>query len=340
MPPDITSDPPYAPATDRHAHLPYRRAGRSGLDLPSLSLGLWQNFGHDNVFSRQREIILRAIDLGICHFDNADRYGPPHREAQRVFGRVMRRDLRGMRDELVLSTKAGNPVGPSPYHRGGSRKRLLTSLDESLRDLGTDHVDVFYHHRADLMTPLEETVGALVAAVHQGKALYVGISNYEPARAREASRLLTGSGTPLLVHQTRYSMLARDAEDELLEVAESDGVGVVAYSPLAQGLLTGKYADTVPAGSRADNSSTLPLTTLDDAYRTRVRALSSFARARGESLTQLALQWVLRNPVVTSALIGVSSAEQLEHNVAATRMPPLTAVEIAALDELLATDSD
>lgn len=324
----------YTAAADRYENLPYRRAGDSGLDLPPFSFGLWQKFGTDYPYDTQREIVLRAFDLGITHFDNADRYGPPHRAAQRLFGRVLKRDLAPYRDELILSTKAGNPIGPSPYHRGGSRKSLLTSLDNSLRDLSTDHVDIFYSHRHDPTTPLEETVGALVSAVQQGKALYAGISNYAPGPAAEAATLLRRAGVPLLVHQPRYSIFDRRLEvDGLLKVAEEEGFGLVVYSPLAQGLLTDKYLDGLPAGARAQNSAFLKPDVIDDTYRRRATALNKIAAERGQSLAQLALQWVLRQPQVTTALIGASSTWQLDHNVKALDFPPLTAEELALIDE-------
>ncbi|MFI5934660.1 aldo/keto reductase [Actinoplanes sp. NPDC051494] len=313
--------------------LPYRRAGRSGLDLSAFSFGLWQKFGTDYPYDTQREIVLHAFELGITHFDNADRYGPPHRAAQQFFGQVLRNDLAAHRDELILSTKAGNPIGASPYLRGGSRKSLLGSLDHSLRDLGTDYVDIFYSHSPDPGTPLDETVGALVSAVQQGKALYIGISNYPTDRARETARLLRRAGVPLLVHQPRYSILDRRPETTgLLELAGDEGFGVVVYSPLAQGLLTDKYLDGIPAGARAQNSAFLKPDAIDDAYRKRVTTLNKLAAQRGQSLAQLALQWVLRRPEVTSAIIGASSAAQLDHNVRALDFPALTGDELAIID--------
>ncbi|MTE15686.1 aldo/keto reductase [Nocardia aurantiaca] len=324
----------YAAAPDRYERIPYRRTGRSGLDLPAFSFGLWQKFGTDYPLHTQREIILHAFDLGITHFDNADRYGPPHRAAQQNFGRVLAKDLAPYRDELILSTKAGNAIGPSPYLRGGSRKSLLTSLEHSLRDLGTDYVDIFYHHVPDPGTPLEETVGALVSAVEQGKALYIGISNYLPDRTQEAVELLRAAGVPLLIHQSRYSIYDRRPEQNgLLEAASAEGFGVIAYSPLAQGLLTDKYLETIPVGARAVNSTFLSPEVIDDTYRQRTAALNKLAEARGQSLAQLALQWVLRRPEVTSALIGASSTAQLDHNLAAVTFPDLTTEELALIDE-------
>ncbi|GAA2582180.1 aldo/keto reductase [Dactylosporangium fulvum] len=324
----------YNAADDRYESLEYRRAGNSGLDLPAFSFGLWQKFGTDYPYETQREIALHAFDLGITHFDNADRYGPPHRAAQQFFGRVLKHDLAPYRDELILSTKAGNPIGSSPYLKGGSRKSLLTSLEHSLRDLGTDHVDIFYSHSPDLTTPLEETVGALASAVEQGKALYVGVSNYAPERAHEAAVLLRQAGVPLLIHQPRYSVFDRRPElNGLLKLAAEDGFGLIVYSPLAQGLLTNKYLDGIPAGARAQNSAFLSPDVIDDTYRQRAAALNRIAEQRGQSLAQLALQWVLRQPQVTSALIGASSPWQLDHNVKALDFPPLTEEELALIDE-------
>ena len=324
----------YRAADGRYERLDYRRAGDSGLDLPALSLGLWQKFGTDYPFQTQREIVLHAFDLGVTHFDNANRYGPPHRGAEKFFGRVLRADLAPYRDELILTTKAGNAIGPSPYLKGGSRKSLLASLDHSLHDLGTDYVDIFYHHRPDLSTPVEETVGALVSAVQQGKALYVGVSNYPTERAHEVAELLRAAGVPLLVHQPRYSIFDRGPENTgLLKLAAEDGFGLVAYSPLAQGLLTDKYLDgTIPASARAANSSFLSPDQIDDVYRERATALNGIAQHRGQSLAQLALQWVLRQPQVTTALVGASSTGQLDHNVAALDFPPLTEEELALID--------
>ncbi|MEU6189440.1 aldo/keto reductase [Nocardia sp. NPDC047038] len=324
----------YAAADDRYEKVPYRRTGNSGLDLPAFSFGLWQKFGTDYPFATQREIILHAFDLGITHFDNADRYGPPHRAAQKNFGAVLAKDLAPYRDELILSTKAGNPIGPSPYLRGGSRKSILTSLEHSLRDLGTEYVDIFYHHSPDPSTPLEETVGALVSAVQQGKALYIGLSNYAPDRTHEAAELLRKAGVPLLIHQARYSIYDRRPErNGLLDTARRDGFGTIVYSPLAQGLLTDKYLETIPDGARARNSSFLSPDVIDETYRQRTAALDKIAQARGQSLAQLALQWVLRRPEVTSALIGASSTAQLDHNIAALNFPAFTDDELALIDE-------
>jgi len=329
-----TYEAAYAADPQRYERLAYRSVGASGLKLPAFSFGLWQKFGSDHPFETQREVILRAFDLGIAHFDNADRYGPPHRAAQKSLGAVLAKDLAPYRDELILSTKAGSPIGPSPYNRGGTRKALLTSLEHSLRDLNTDYVDVFYHHSPDPETPLEETVGALTSAVQQGKALYVGVSNYEPDRVGAVAELLREAGVPLLVHQPRYSIFDRRVErNGVLELAAQSGFGLVVYSPLAQGLLTDKYLGSIPPGARAQNSPFLSPDVIDDTYRMRARALNELAAARGQSLAQLALQWVLRRPEVSSALIGASSTWQLEHNVAALDFPALTEEELAIVDE-------
>jgi L-glyceraldehyde 3-phosphate reductase len=325
----------HRPDNNRYDTMSYRRSGASGLKLPAFSLGLWQKFGDATAFATQREIVLRAFDLGITHFDNANRYGPPFRAAEKNLGRILHDDLAAYRDEIVVSTKAGNPVGESPYLKGGSRKTLLASLDHSLRDLGVDYVDIVYSHRPDLETPLEETVGALASAVRQGKALYVGISNYGRDRAHEAAALLKDAGVPLLIHQPRYSIFDRHVElDGLLDLATEDGTGVIAYSPLAQGLLTDKYlGGTVPKDSRAAASPFLSPDKISEQYLVRAKALNALALSRGQSLAQLALQWVLRRPEVTSVLIGASSAAQLEHNLGATEAAPFTAEELALIDE-------
>ncbi|PBC40780.1 aldo/keto reductase [Rhodococcus sp. ACPA4] len=329
-----TFETTYTADAERYTKIPYRRSGASGLDLPAFSFGLWQKFGTDYAFETQREIILHAFDLGITHFDNADRYGPPHRAAQQNFGRVLAKDLASYRDEIILSTKAGNAIGPSPYLKGGSRKSLLASLDHSLRDFGTDYVDIFYSHSPDLSTPVEETVGALVSAVQQGKALYVGLSNYLPERAHEAAVLLREAGVPLLIHQPRYSIFDRRIEQNgLLELAQEDGFGLIVYSPLAQGLLTNKYLETIPADARAVNSTFLSPDVLTDTYRQRASELNKLAESRGQSLAQLALQWVLRQPAVTSALVGASSTWQLDHNLQALSFPELTDEELAIIEE-------
>src|SRR5262245_60682578 len=328
----------YAPAGDRYDRMQYRRSGRSGLELPLLSLGLWWNFGGDVPLERSRGIVRRAFDLGITHFDLANNYGPPYGSAEETFGKLLRDDLRPYRDELVISTKAGWDMWPGPYGDRGSRKYLLASLDQSLGRMGLDYVDIFYSHRADPDTPLEETMGALDSAVRQGKALYVGISSYSPGRTREAARILRELGTPLLIHQPSYSMLNRWIDDELLDTLEELGVGAIAFSPLAQGMLTDKYLDGVPEGSRASRPSSLSPDLLTDTALARIRELNEIAAARGQSLAQLALAWTLRDARVTSALIGVSSITQLEANVAALDRLDFDDAVLAEIDRL-ATES-
>jgi L-glyceraldehyde 3-phosphate reductase len=311
----------------------YRRCGRSGLLLPAISLGLWHNFGHeDRPLEVGRAIIRRAFDLGITHFDLANNYGPPYGSAEENFGRILKEDLAPYRDELVISTKAGYDMWPGPYGEWGSRKYLLASLDQSLRRMGLDYVDIFYSHRFDRETPLEETMGALNAAVQQGKALYVGISSYSAGKTAEAFAILRELGTPLLIHQPSYSMLNRWIEDGLLDVLGELGVGCIAFSPLAQGMLTDKYLDGIPAGSRATRNSTLSPDLITDEARAKIRALGEVAAARGQSLAQLALAWAVRDPRVTSALVGASSVEQLEENVAALERLDLSEDELAEVD--------
>ncbi|RMI12850.1 L-glyceraldehyde 3-phosphate reductase [Cellulomonas triticagri] len=332
--------PPYRAADDRYTSMPYRRTGRSGLDLPALSLGLWHNFGDTTPMETQRAVIRRAFDLGITHFDLANNYGPPYGSAEANFGRHLVQDLAPYRDELVISSKAGYDMWPGPYGDGGSRKYLLSSLDQSLTRLGLDYVDVFYSHRPDPTVPLEETMGALHTAVTSGKALYAGVSNYSPSRTREAARILADLGTPLLIHQPSYSMFNRHVEqvaegesESLLDAVGDLGVGMIVFSPLQQGLLTGRYlSGEVPAGSRAATSHFLSPDVIGDTYLTRARALNAIAEQRGQSLAQLALTWVLRDQRVTSAIIGASSVAQLEDNVAALTAAPLTADEIAAIE--------
>lgn len=332
--------PVYRAADDRYDAMPYRRTGRSGLDLPALSLGLWHNFGDVNPLETQRAVLRRAFDLGITHFDLANNYGPPYGSAEENFGRHLVQDLGPYRDELVISSKAGYDMWPGPYGDGGSRKYLLSSLDQSLRRLGLDYVDVFYSHRPDPSVPLEETMGALHTAVTSGRALYAGISNYSPSATREAARILADLGTPLLIHQPSYSMFNRHVEqvaegetESLLDAVGDLGVGMIVFSPLAQGLLTGRYlSGDVPAGSRAATSRFLSAEQISETYLARARALNGIAEARGQSLAQLALTWVLRDQRVTSALIGASSVAQLEDNVAALRAEPLTDEEIAAIE--------
>jgi L-glyceraldehyde 3-phosphate reductase len=307
----------YLPRPDRYESLQYRRCGRSGLSLPAVVLGLWHNFGHDRPFETARAMVLRAFDLGITHFDLANNYGPPYGSAETNFGRILRDDLRPYRDELVISTKAGYDMWPGPYGEWGSRKYLLASLDQSLGRMGLEYVDIFYSHRFDPETPLEETMGALDSAVRQGKALYVGISSYGPDRTAEAAAILRDLGTPLLIHQPSYSLLNRWIEPELLDVLEREGVGCIAFSPLAQGMLTDKYLDGVPEGSRAAEGRFLTRDMLTEDALNHIRALNDLAARRGQSLAQTAVAWVLGDPRMTAALIGASSVEQLEQNVAA-----------------------
>src|SRR6266550_4042048 len=295
----------------------YRRTGRSGLKLPAISLGLWQNFGGDAPFERQRAIVRRAFDLGITHFDLANNYGPPPGSAEENFGRMLATDLEGHRDELVISTKAGYDMWPGPYGEWGSRKYLLASLDQSLKRMGLDYVDIFYSHRLDPDTPLEETLGAIDTAVRQGKALYGGISSYSAQRTEEAIGILRDLGTPLLIHQPSYSLLNRWIEPDLLDVLGREGVGCIVFSPLGQGMLTDRYLDGVPEDSRAARDESLSKSMLSDENLARVRALNEIAQRRGQTLAQLALAWTLRDPRVTSTLIGASSVQQLEQNVAA-----------------------
>ena len=322
----------YLPAADRYDSMPYRRCGRSGLLLPAISLGLWQNFGEDRPLETQRAIVRRAFDLGITHFDLANNYGPPYGSAETNFGQLLRSDFRALRDELVISTKAGWDMWPGPYGDLGSRKYLLASLDQSLGRLGVDYVDIFYHHRFDPDTPLEETVGALDAAVRQGKALYVGISSYSAGRTREAVTLLKRLGTPLLIHQPSYSMLNRWVEGGLLDVLGDEGVGCIAFSPLAQGLLTDRYIDGIPEGSRASRGGSLPPGMLTDQNLAHLRALRSMAEHRGQKLSQLALAWALRDPRMTSVVIGASSVDQLEENVGALGNLAFEARELEEID--------
>jgi len=342
--------PRYLADDARYGSMTYRRTGRSGLDLPALSLGLWHNFGDTNPFDTQRAILRRAFDLGVTHFDLANNYGPSYGSAEANFGRHLAADLAPYRDELIISTKAGYDMWPGPYGDHGSRKYLLSSLDQSLTRMGLDYVDIFYHHRPDPSTPLEETMGALAQAVRAGKALYVGVSNYSPARTREAARILADLGVPLLIHQPSYSMFNRHVEnpehadvydgrqsESLLDVVGDLGVGTIVFSPLQQGLLTDRYlSGDAPVGSRAarPDSPFLSSGNLTEDYLDRARALNEIASGRGQTLAQLALAWVLRDERVTSALIGASSVKQLEDNVAALEAAPLSADEIAAIEPL------
>jgi len=323
----------YVAASDRYEKMPYRRCGRSGIDLPEVSLGLWQNFGHDRPIDVQREILRRAFDLGVTHFDLANNYGPPYGSAETNFGQLMREDLRPYRDELIISTKAGYDMWPGPYGEWGSRKYLLASLDQSLSRMGLDYVDIFYSHRFDPQTPLEETMGALDTAVRSGKALYAGISSYSAERTAEAAEILRRMGTPLLIHQPSYSMLNRLIEGGLLDVLGREGVGCIAFSPLAQGVLTGKYLNGIPEGSRATQSGgSLDPDQLTEQTLAHIRSLNKIASARGQSLAQLALAWALRDERVTSVLIGASSVAQLEENLAAVTNTTFTDEELAAID--------
>jgi L-glyceraldehyde 3-phosphate reductase len=328
----------HVPAPDRYAAMRYNRCGASGLLLPAVSLGLWNNFGHDRPFDSSRAIVRRAFDLGITHFDLANNYGPPYGSAEENFGRLLAQDLAPYRDELVISTKAGYDMWPGPYGDHGSRKYLLASLDQSLRRMGLEYVDIFYSHRLDPETPLEETMGALDTAVRQGKALYVGISSYSAEKTREAAAILRSLGTRLLIHQPSYSMLNRWIERELLDALGEEGIGCIVFSPLAQGMLTDKYLDGIPEGSRASHESSLSPGLLTDETLAKIRALNEIAGRRGQALAQMALAWTLRDPRVTTALIGASSVTQLETNVAALENLELSSEELAEIDRY-ATDS-
>jgi L-glyceraldehyde 3-phosphate reductase len=323
----------YAAAPDRYEHMPYRRCGRSGIDLPEVSLGLWQNFGDDRPIDTQRAILRRAFDLGVTHFDLANNYGPPYGSAEINFGRLLREDFRPYRDELIISTKAGYDMWPGPYGDHGSRKYLLASLDQSLGRMGLDYVDIFYSHRADPDTPLEETMGALATAVTSGKALYAGISSYNAQRTDQAAVILREMGVPLLIHQPSYSMLNRWIEEALLDTLGREGIGCIAFSPLAQGVLTGKYLNGIPDGSRATLGGSLTRDQISERTLTHVRALNDIAAQRGQSLAQLALSWALRDERVTSVLIGASSVAQLEENLAAAGHSQFTEAELSAIDQ-------
>ena len=325
----------YVADPTRYDSMPYRRAGRSGLVLPPLSLGLWQNFGTARAYETQRAIVLRAFDLGVTHFDLANNYGPPPGAAEEMFGRILATDLKAYRDEIIVSTKAGYLMWPGPYGDFGSRKYLLSSLDASLKRLGLDYVDVFYHHRPDPETPIEESMGALVTAVAQGKALYPAISNYDADQTDAAAAVLADAGTPLLLHQPRYSMFDRTPEEGVLDAVERAGAAAIVYSPLAQGMLTDRYLNGVPEGSRAVTSVFLHESDITEEVLGTVRALNEVAAGRGQTLAQLALQWVLRNEVVVSAIIGASSVAQLEQNLGAIGGPALGADELAAIDRIL-----
>jgi L-glyceraldehyde 3-phosphate reductase len=321
----------YQADQSRYEQIAYRRSGRSGVMLPSVSLGLWHNFGDETAVATQRAILRRAFDLGITHFDLANNYGPPYGSAEKNFGRIFGEDFKPYRDELIISTKAGWDMWPGPYGDLGSRKYLLASLDQSLQRMGLDYVDIFYHHRFDPDTPLEESLGALDSAVRQGKALYVGISSYSGTRSREAIKILREMGTPLLIHQPSYSMLNRWVEEDLLDVLGEEGVGCIAFSPLAQGMLTDRYLNGIPSDSRAARDSSLDPASIDKNLA-HITALNGLAHQRGQTLAQLALAWVLRDPRVTSVLIGASSVAQLEQNVGALENPSFDAAELAEID--------
>jgi L-glyceraldehyde 3-phosphate reductase len=322
----------YLPAEDRYQSMTYRRCGRTGLLLPAVSLGLWQNFGDDRPLDIQRTIVRRAFDLGITHFDLANNYGPPYGSAEANFARILHDDFRDHRDELVVSTKAGWDMWPGPYGDLGSRKYLIASLDQSLRRLGLDYVDIFYHHHFDPQTPLEESLGALHSAVTSGKALYIGISSYSDKRTAEAVTILRKLGTPLLIHQPSYSMFNRWIEDRLLNVLGTEGVGCIAFSVLAQGLLTNRYLNGIPPGSRASLGGSLTHDMLNEENLARIRALNDIAHGRDQSLAQMAIAWALRDARVTSVLVGASSVAQLEQNVTALDHLDFTADEIATID--------
>lgn len=328
----------YTPHSERYTSLPYKRTGRSGLKLPAVSLGLWQNFGRNQYDSleRSRAMIYRAFDLGITHFDLANNYGPPPGSAEATFGTILSEGLRAYRDELVISSKAGYTMWPGPYGDWGSRKYLIASADQSLRRMGLDYVDIFYSHRYDPDTPLEETMGALASLVHQGKALYAGISNYPAEESLKAAGILKDLGAPCLIHQVKYSMLDRDVEGEILHAVEETGMGCITFSPLAQGLLTDKYLQGVPKGSRAGRKgSTIRPDRLTSEMIERIRRLDQFAHTRGQKLAQLAISWILRLPEVTSVLIGASSVSQIEDAVAAAGAEPLSPMELLTIETLL-----
>ncbi len=326
--------PTYLPSPDRYDTMQYRRCGRSGIQLPAVSLGLWQNFGDDRSIDSQKAVLRRAFDRGVTHFDLANNYGPPYGGAEVNFGRVLREDFSSLRDELIISTKAGWDMWPGPYGDLGSRKYLLASLDQSLKRLGLDYVDIFYHHHFDPTTPMEESLGALDTAVRQGKALYVGISSYSDERTQQAITILRDLGTPLLIHQPSYSMLNRWIEDRLLDVLDEQGVGCIAFSPLGQGLLTDKYLDGVSKDSRAaKDDSSLATQLLNDENLARVRGLAEIAHERGQKMAQLAIAWALRNPVVTSVLLGASSVEQLDENLDALNNLDFTEEELKRIDQ-------
>jgi L-glyceraldehyde 3-phosphate reductase len=329
----------YAAAPDRYERMPYRRSGRSGLRLPAITLGLWQNFGGDRPLETSRAMLRRAFDLGVTHFDLANNYGPPYGSAEETFGRIFADDFRPYRDELVISTKAGYDMWPGPYGECGSRKYLLASLDQSLARMGLDYVDIFYSHRFDPETPLEETIGALDTAVRSGKALYAGISSYSPEKTREAHAILHALGTPLLIHQPSYSLLNRWIEPELLATLDELGVGCIGFSPLAQGMLTDKYLAGIPEGSRATRHGSLSPDLLTEQALEQIRALNGIAKGRGQSLAQMAVAWTLRDPRMTSTLVGASSVAQLEDTLGALERLDFSGDELAEIDRY-ATDGN
>ena len=322
----------YHPDAIRYEQLPYRRCGVSGLDLPAVSLGLWQNFGDISPFDTCRAIVRRAFDRGVTHFDLANNYGPPYGSAEENFGRILAKDLRPYRDELIISTKAGYDMWPGPYGNGGSRKYLAASLDQSLRRMGLDYVDIFYSHRVDPTTPIEETMGALNRAVRQGKALYVGISSYSPALTRRAAAILRELGTPCLIHQPSYSMLNRWIEEELLKTLEDIGIGCIAFSPLAQGLLTDRYLKGIPKDAHAARRGSFTDTMINEQNLARVRGLDAIAKRRGQTLAQMAIAWVLRDKRVTSALIGARTLSQLDNSLDALKQMDFSGEELAEID--------
>jgi L-glyceraldehyde 3-phosphate reductase len=330
-------EPYYLPANDRYESMPYKRCGRSGLKLPAIALGLWHNFGGVDAVENARAVLRRAFDLGITHFDLANNYGPPPGSAEETFGRILREDLRPYRDELIISTKAGYDMWPGPYGEWGSRKYLIASLDQSLRRMGLDYVDIFYHHRPDPDTPLEETMMALDQVVRQGKALYAGISNYDAKQTRDAARILRELGTPCLINQVSYSMFNRWVEPDLLDAAGEEGIGLIFFSPLAQGLLTDRYLDGIPPDSRAAKPGTfLRKEQITGGYLAKARRLNAIAQDRNQTLAQMALAWVLRHPAATSALIGASTVKQVEDNVATVSSLAFTGGELQAIDAVLA----
>ena len=329
----------YIPAENRYEQIPYRRCGKSGLLLPALSLGLWHNFGNITPFATQQSILRKAFDLGITHFDLANNYGPPYGEAERNFGIHMDRDWHTHRDELIISTKAGYDMWPGPYGDHGSRKYLISSLDQSLKRMHLDYVDIFYHHRPDPDTPIEETMGALDQIVRSGKALYVGVSNYSAEQMRVAVKTLRELGTPMLIHQPKYSMMVRTPEEGLFDVLRDEGVGCIAFSPLHNGVLTSRYLNGIPADSRAAHDPRyLKASSITEALVAKVRKLNAIAERRGQSMAQMALLWTVRNPVVTSALIGASRPEQVRENVAAFRAPALSESELNEIETILAEE--